>query len=77
MDRITVQSKIGSDGILQLSVPVGIANAEQEVQVTVEPLVKGLSSTQWKELIFDTAGKWQGDFERPPQGDYEQRESLP
>ena len=37
MDRIIVRSKIGNDGILHLDVPVGKADANQEVHVTIEP----------------------------------------
>jgi hypothetical protein len=35
-----------------------------------------LSPDQWRRLILETAGKWQGEFERPEQGEYEEREPL-
>ena len=35
-----------------------------------------LSPDEWKRRILETAGKWQGEFERPEQGEYEQREPL-
>jgi hypothetical protein len=35
-----------------------------------------LSSEEWRRCILETAGKWQGEFERPEQGEYEQREPL-
>jgi len=35
-----------------------------------------LSPDEWRQRILETAGKWQGEFERPQQGEYEQRESL-
>jgi hypothetical protein len=77
MNRISICSKVGRDGFLELSVPVGLENANQEVRVTVEPIVAShLTPAQWKAQILETGGKWQGDFERPTQGDYEQRESL-
>ena len=38
MNRIVVKSKVSSDGILHLSVPVGLEEADMEVQVTVQPL---------------------------------------
>ncbi len=36
MNRITVRSKVGSDGVLHLDLPLGDAAADQEVQVTIE-----------------------------------------
>jgi hypothetical protein len=77
MNRIVVRSRVGSDGVLQLALPVGPANADREVQITVEPVgPSGLSPEEWRQRILETAGKWQGEFERPEQGAYEQREPL-
>ena len=40
-------------------------------------LVEKEIQTQWPEGYFELFGSWMGDdLERPPQGDYEQRESL-
>jgi hypothetical protein len=77
MNRIVVKSRVGSNGILQLALPVGPAEADREVQITVEPVgPPGLSPDEWRRGILETAGKWQGEFERPEQGEYEQREPL-
>jgi hypothetical protein len=77
MNRIIVKSRVGSNGILQLNLPMGAANAHQEVQITVEPVEPPpLSPDEWRRRILETAGKWQGEFERPEQGEYEQREPL-
>jgi hypothetical protein len=77
MNRITVQSKVGDDGILQLSLPVGAASAGQAVQITVEPLPAAETTPEeWRAIILGTAGKWQGDLERPEQGEYERREPM-
>jgi hypothetical protein len=76
MNRIVVNSRVGSDGILQLTLSVGAADADQEVQITVEPVGPPLSPEEWRRRILETAGKWQGEFERPEQGEYEHRESL-
>ena len=32
---------------------------------------------QWRQFVLETAGAWQGELERPEQGDYEQRDELP
>jgi hypothetical protein len=77
MNRIVVKSRVGSNGVLELTLPVGTADANQEVQVTVEPIRESsLSHDQWRQGILETAGKWQGDFVRPEQGEYEHREPL-
>jgi len=75
MNRIVVKSRIGSNGVLQLTLPVGAADADREVQITVEPVGSPMSPEEWQRRILETAGKWQGEFERPVQGDYEQRDA--
>lgn len=77
MNRIIITSRVDSAGVLQLSLPVGAANADQLVQVTVEPALQSeISPAEWRQRILDSAGKWAGDFERPEQGEFEQREPL-
>ena len=77
MTRIVLKSKVGADGVLQLSVPVGPDEANHEVQVTIEPLAAAASSRQdYLDFLKTTAGAWQGEFERPAQGDYEERDPL-
>jgi hypothetical protein len=77
MTRIVVTSKVDRDGVLRLMLPVGAAGADQEVRVTVEPVgLPGTSAEEWRRAVLATAGQWQGEFERPPQGDYEEREPL-
>ncbi|HUT91870.1 MAG TPA: hypothetical protein VMY37_20415 [Thermoguttaceae bacterium] len=77
MNRMVVKSTVSSDGVLHLTLPVGIEAANQEVQVTVEPVLPvPASQEEWQGLILSTAGRWQGEFERPEQGEYEQREPL-
>ncbi len=77
MTRIVVTSKVGHDGMLRLTLPVGAEGADQEVRVTVEPVHSpGMSADEWRRAVLATAGRWQGEFERPPQGEYEEREPL-
>jgi hypothetical protein len=78
MTRIVMKSKVSSDGVLHLSLPVGMREAGQEVQVTVESVAatKPLSPAEWSDWVDAMSGCWQGDFERPPQGNYEEREQL-
>ncbi len=45
MDRMVIRSIVGSDGVLHLALPVGIDEANKEVQVTVES-ARPLSASQ-------------------------------
>jgi hypothetical protein len=76
LDRLVVISRIGGDGVLHLDLPVGLADAEREVRVTVEPLPESMTQEEWRQSVLSTAGKWQGEFERPAQGEYEERQPL-
>ena len=77
MNRIVVRSRLDSNGILQLILPVGIVDANREVQIVVEPIgPPAQSPDEWRRCVLETAGKWQGELERPEQGEYEQREPL-
>ena len=69
MDRMVVKSTVSSDGILHLALPVGIEDANREVQITVEPVPPvPMSQEEWQKLVLSTGGKWQGEFQRPEQG---------
>jgi hypothetical protein len=77
VNRIVMKSKVGGDGVLHLDVPLGPAEADQEVQVTVESTPRdGTNEEEWRNWVQSMAGSWQGEFERPPQGQFEQRDSL-
>jgi hypothetical protein len=83
MNRMIVKSRVGADGVLNVTVPVGPADANREVQVTIEPLAAPpmtsgppMTPDEWRRFVQSLAGAWQGDFERPPQGQYEQRDPL-
>jgi len=77
MERMVVKSTVSGDGVLHLALPVGIEAANAEVRVIVEPVSPApMSQVDWQQLILSTSGKWEGNFERPEQGNYEQREPL-
>lgn len=78
----TITSRVGADGVLSVVVPLGPAEANREFRVTLEPLGEPapMNEEQWAEWrawVRTTAGAWQGDFERPQQGEFEEREPLP
>jgi hypothetical protein len=76
MNRVVVKSRVGGDGILHLMVTLGAAEAGREVKVTVEPVGGVMSQEEWRERVLALAGQWQGDWERPEQGEYEERARL-
>lgn len=78
MTRIVVERRVSSDGILQLTLPLGPDEAGREVRVTVEPigLQNEMTSDEWRAGVLATAGGWQGEFERPPQSELEEREPM-
>ena len=79
MTPTTITSRVGADGILTVTIPLSPAAANEEVRVTVESLNPKPPMTQeeWGAWVKSMAGSLHGDFERPDQGEYEQRDSLP
>ncbi len=81
MTSIKLQSHVGSDGILKLEVPVGIADADLEVVLVLEPLApKAIRTPEelgWPPGFFEkTAGSIPDFPDIEPEGDYEIREEL-
>lgn len=77
MTRVVTKSRVGADGVLHLELPLGTPEAGREVQVTVESLPPPMTQEEWRAWVYRTAGSvTDPGFERPPQGDYEVRESL-
>jgi hypothetical protein len=80
MTRMVIHSRVGADGVLHITVPMGKEVADREVQVTADPAPVGplpMTEQEWRAFVLSTAGSWQGDLERPDQGEYEQRDELP
>jgi len=83
MTRIELRTRIGPDGVLTLNVPAGLSEANREVKVIVEPadVLVGknakMTPEEWARFVYETAGAWKGDLERPEQGVLETRDQLP
>jgi hypothetical protein len=69
----TLTVRVGADGVLTL--PLGQACANQLALVTVQTIPE-VTREEYLRFIENTAGKWEGELERPPQGEYEEREPL-
>ncbi len=80
MTRMVVNSKVGPDGILRVTVPLGADEANREVQVTIEATAAAaqrMTQEQWRQFILSTAGSiTDPTFVRHPQGEYEERDPL-
>lgn len=74
MQTIKLETRVGSDGILKLELPLDLVDADLEVLVVVQRKEK----RKWPPGYFDrTAGSLADDpIERPPQGEYEERDVL-
>jgi hypothetical protein len=80
MNRMVFYSVVGRDGVLHITVPIGKEYADREVQVTIDPVRAGPTSKtqeEWRDFVLSTAGAWQGDLERPEQGEYQKQDDLP
>jgi hypothetical protein len=80
LDPITVNSTVGADGVLRVTVPIGASDANREVRVTIEPASPAARMTQdeWRQFVLSTAGSvTDPTFVRHPQGEFERREELP
>jgi hypothetical protein len=83
MTPIEMRTRVGPDGVLALSVPIGMSVANREVKVVVELVEPAVQKTsemrheEWQRFIAETAGRWRGDLERPEQGPYETRDEWP
>jgi hypothetical protein len=71
----------GSDGVLRIDVPMGKEEADQDLQVTIEPAKVGPSpmcQEAWRQFVMETVGSvTEPIFVGHEQGEYEQREGLP
>ena len=65
MNRLVVQSRVGSDGGLHIDIPLGKDVADREVQVTIDPVrtvPPSMTQEEWRQFVLETAGAWQGDM---------------
>ncbi len=81
MNRMVLHSRVGSDGVLHITVPIGEEDADREVQVTIDPGRVGppsMTQEEWRDFVLGTAGSiTDPSFARHEQGEYERREEMP
>jgi hypothetical protein len=83
VQSIKLKSRIGSDGILHLDIPVGLTDRDLEVMIIFQAIAPQTTVTTpeslgWPPGFFErTAGSIQDEtFIRHPQGDFEGREPF-
>jgi hypothetical protein len=79
MNRMVVKSKVGSDGVLHLALPVGVDEADKEVQITVELIApkEEMTQAEWEAWVDSMAGSiTDPTFIRHPQPELEERDSF-
>ncbi len=77
MKTIVVTAQVNSDGLLNVTVPIGRDAAYKTVRVTVAPVESTLPLTReaWLEFLQRTGGSiTDPTFERHPQSEYEERD---
>jgi hypothetical protein len=74
MRRIEVVATVTEEGMLTIRVPEDIAPGAHTIVVEIDERAIGDEQhDDWLRFVQETAGAWRGEFERPPQGDYEHR----
>ena len=79
MKTFETLQQAGADKMVRLTIPVEEANRPYHLVVMVEPATENAAppARAWPPGFFEnTAGKWVGELERPPQGEFEKREEL-
>ena len=79
MKSITLHSRVGADGVLDLKVPVGITNSDVQVVVVFEVVTsakKTPADLGWPPGFLEKFAGSIPDLERAPQGEYEVRDEL-
>ena len=79
---VKLESKVGSDGVLNLRVPLGVGEAGTDVLVTIQPAEaargsSGQDHADWHQFVEETYGSCAGlGLERHDQGAFETREAI-
>lgn len=72
--KFEMRWRVEADGVLRFALELGETYANKFVCLTVAsieppPDTSPLSDEERRKLLKDLAGKWVGEFERPPQGE--------
>lgn len=77
MKRTRLRTKLDSDGVLRLDLPLGEEAANREVEVTIELLKPAKTEEERKAWVKRMAGSLSDcGFERHLQGEHQERDPL-
>lgn len=82
MQTVTLNSRSDHEGFLHLKIPAALPDAEIKVIIILQPTLPVSADPTptelgWSPGFFErTAGAWEGELQREPQGEYEVREEL-
>ena len=80
MKTIEIHQTPDANGMLHVSIPAEDASREYILRVEVLPATpteEELQKRGWSPGFFEaTFGKWEGELERAPQGEFEKREEF-
>ena len=67
MTQLVLTSRVKSDGTISLTLPPGLAEAGDEVRVTVDALPRPMTQEEWAAWVYRVAGSVDDDsFVRNP-----------
>jgi len=81
-NTIEFKSRVGADGVLDIHVPLGEANAGTDVVISIRQMPAenshvAMSEEEWRAALKKAYGSAAGlGLERHPQGEYEIRETI-
>ncbi len=79
MRRLELIATVTADGMLTIPVPADVVPGTHAVIVEIDERTLGAEhhdERDWLTFVQETAGAWRGDFERLPQGAYEDRAAF-
>jgi len=78
VETLRLHAQAGHDGVLRIDIPVGIADVDCEIVVTIPSSVaQPMTTEELNRFVDETAGSLAANpIERLPQGDYEERDAL-
>lgn len=79
MRRLDLIATVTADGILTIPLPADIVPGTHAVIVEIDERTVGAAhhdEHDWLTFVQETARAWRGDFERLPQGAYEDRAAF-
>lgn len=77
LQSVQATTHVGDDGVLSLTLKMPPEFSNKDVQVTVHEARSPFADRdEYLAFLNEIKGAWQGEFERPDQGWYEERDSL-